>query len=56
MNRSMVSVALATAGLLLIPLLAMQYTDEVAWGPGDIVIAGALLFGAEFTSSGSSVP
>lgn len=49
MNRSMVSVALATAGLLLIPLLAMQYTDEVAWGPGDFVIAGALLFGAGFT-------
>lgn len=46
MNRSIVNVGLATVGLLLIPLVAMQFTDEVAWGPGDFVIAGALLFGA----------
>lgn len=49
MSRAIVTLALVTAGLLLVPLLAMQYTDEVAWGPGDFVIAGALLFGAGFT-------
>ena len=49
MNRSIVNVGLATVGLLLIPLVAMQFTDEVAWGPGDFVIAGALLFGAGVT-------
>ena len=32
------------AGILLIPAVAMQYTAEVAWGPGDFaVIAGLLL-------------
>lgn len=32
--------------LLTVPLLAMRYTDEVVWGLGDFVVAGALLFGA----------
>lgn len=31
--------------LLLAPLVAMQFTDEVRWGPGDFVVAGVLLFG-----------
>lgn len=38
-------VALATAALLLLPLLAMQVTDEVSWGWGDFLAAGVLLFG-----------
>ena len=38
--RSIVGVALATAFILLIPLLA-----DWAWGPADFVIAGALIFG-----------
>jgi hypothetical protein len=33
------------AALILLPLLAMQVTDEVAWGPGDFVFAGALVGG-----------
>lgn len=33
------------AGLLLLPLLAMQFTDEVNWGPGDFLLAGALVAG-----------
>ena len=36
----------AIAGLLLLPLLAMQFTDEVAWTPADFVSAAALLGGA----------
>lgn len=33
----------AAALLLLAPLVAMQFTDEVAWSLGDFVIMGALL-------------
>jgi len=37
---------MATALLLLIPLVAMQFTEEVVWTLFDFVVAGALLFGA----------
>jgi hypothetical protein len=29
----------------MVPAIAMQFTPEVSWGPGDFVVAGALLFG-----------
>src|SRR5918996_2517901 len=34
--RSAARVALATAVLLMVPLVAMQFTDEVAWAPGGL--------------------
>lgn len=37
--------AIVTALLLLVPLLAMQVTDEVRWDLPDFIVAGALLFG-----------
>jgi hypothetical protein len=43
--RSVVRVALAAAFILLLPLVAMQMTDEVVWGVADFVVAGALLVG-----------
>jgi hypothetical protein len=43
--RSMVPIVIATACILLLPLVAMQVTDEVRWGPGDFVVAGILLLG-----------
>jgi hypothetical protein len=43
--RSAVRVALATAFILLLPLVAMQITDEVDWGLADFAFAGALLGG-----------
>lgn len=44
--RAAARVATLTALLLLVPLLAMQFTAEVNWAPGDFVAAGLLLFGA----------
>ncbi len=43
--RSAVRVALATAFILLLPLVAMQITDEVDWGLADFAFAGVLLGG-----------
>ena len=36
---------LSVVFLLLIPLIAMQFTDEVNWTPFDFLIAGVILFG-----------
>lgn len=44
--RAAARVAALTAMLLLVPLLAMQLTDEANWAPGDFVAAGGLLFSA----------
>jgi peptidoglycan/LPS O-acetylase OafA/YrhL len=46
LRKPILGVALATALLLLIPAVAMQFTSEVSWGPGDFVLAAVLLFGA----------
>lgn len=36
---------LAVAFILMVPLVAMQFTDEVAWTLSDFVVAGFLLLG-----------
>jgi hypothetical protein len=36
----------AAAAVLLLPLVAMQFTDEVAWDAADFALAGALVVGA----------
>jgi hypothetical protein len=48
-NKNIIRIALSTAAILLLPLLAMQFTDEVVWDLVDFVIAGALLFGTGLT-------
>src|SRR5688572_15513319 len=42
-NKNIFLIVLATAFILLIPLIAMQFTDEVNWNLTDFVIIGALL-------------
>jgi hypothetical protein len=49
LTKSIARLALGTALLLLIPLVAMQFTSEVVWTLSDFVIAGALLFGTGLT-------
>ena len=44
--KNLVRIAFATVFILLLPLLAMQFTDEVVWDLADFAIAGVLLFGA----------
>ncbi|MYN01394.1 hypothetical protein GTP41_04690 [Pseudoduganella sp. DS3] len=43
--RQLACVGLGTGALLLIPLAAMQFTDEVRWTLVDFILAGALLAG-----------
>ncbi|GGE93770.1 hypothetical protein [Hymenobacter cavernae] len=49
LTKSVTRLAVATAFLLLIPLVAMQFTPEVVWTLSDFVVAGLLLFGAGLT-------
>jgi hypothetical protein len=43
--RSTIGIVLAAAFILLLPLLAMQITDEVVWDLADFAVAGVLLVG-----------
>ena len=47
--QSIAFLALATASLLLIPLVAMQFSTGVVWTLSDFVVAGTLLFGTGFS-------
>ena len=44
-NKRLIIIVLTVAFLLLIPLIAMQFTDEVNWTLSDFVVAGVLLLG-----------
>lgn len=45
LSRSLLIVALVTVSILMVPLVAMQFTAEVNWSPGDFIIMGLILFG-----------
>jgi hypothetical protein len=49
LTKSIAGPALVTVILLLIPLVAMQFTDEVDWTLSDFIFAGILLFGTGLT-------
>lgn len=44
-TRSLITVAVVTLAILMIPFVAMQFTRQVNWSPADFVIVGALIFG-----------
>lgn len=44
-QRNIAFIAIGSTLLLLIPLSAMQFTEEVAWTALDFVVAGGLLLG-----------
>ena len=44
-NKRLVSIVLLVVLLLSIPIVAMQFTDEVDWKLPDFVIMGVLLLG-----------
>lgn len=45
-KKDLTHVALGVGAILAIPLIAMQFSDEVVWTIGDFFIAGILLSGA----------
>jgi hypothetical protein len=44
-NKRLTGIVFTVALLLLIPLIAMRYTDEVNWTLFDFIVAGILLLG-----------
>lgn len=48
-NKDILGIALAIGLILLIPLISMQFSDEVTWTPFDFAAAGTLLVGAGLT-------
>jgi len=44
-NKRFYNIVLALEVLLLVPLIGMQFTDEINWKLFDFIVAGVLLFG-----------
>jgi hypothetical protein len=44
-NKRLIGILTAISLILLIPLIAMQFSDEVVWTPADFIIMGFLLLG-----------
>ena len=44
-NKRFIGIVATVGLLLLIPLIATQFTDEVNWTPSDFVVMGILLLG-----------
>ncbi len=45
-NRRLKTILISVMVLLLVPLVSMQFTDQVNWGPLDFVVAGVMLLAA----------
>jgi len=48
-NKRVIGIMITVALLLSVPLIAMQFTDEVNWSPFDFIMAAVLLFGTGLT-------
>ena len=48
-NKRFLIIITSVAFLLLIPLIAMQFSDEVKWSVYDFVVAGVLLLSTAFS-------
>ncbi len=44
-NKRLAAILLTAALLLLVPFVAMQFTEEVKWSAADFIVAAVLLFG-----------
>lgn len=44
-NKRLIGIVLTVLILLLIPLIAMQFTNEVNWTASDFIVAAVLLLG-----------
>lgn len=44
-NKNIIRIAIITLSILSLPLIAMQFTNEVYWGLFDFIIIGILIFG-----------
>ena len=44
-NKRLIGIVLAVVLILLIPLITMQFTNEVNWNVFDFVVMGSLLLG-----------
>lgn len=49
LTQAIAALALATGFILLTPLVAMLFTDEIVWTLSDFIVAGSLLFGTGLT-------
>jgi len=45
-NWDILTVFVVTALVLMLPLIAMQFSEEVNWKPGDFIVIGTILIGA----------
>ncbi|MDZ4209603.1 MAG: hypothetical protein U1C56_00320 [Candidatus Curtissbacteria bacterium] len=48
-SKIIIRIFIVTGFILLVPLVAMQFTHEVNWSLADFVVMGALLFGTGLT-------
>ncbi len=48
-NKRLTGIIITVAILLLVPFIAMQFTDEVNWSFFDFVVMGVLLLGTGLT-------
>lgn len=47
-NKRLMLMVSAVAVLLMVPMVAMLFTDEVNWSPFDFIVAAVLLLGTGF--------